>query len=52
MAKEELKGTSRSEVELVAEEVMSLIKEHEPEEVYDSDIDDLLGWTNALNFDE
>lgn len=43
--------TSRSEVEQAAEEVMSLIQ-HDPEEVYDSDIDDLLGWTNALNFDE
>ena len=52
VAKQELEGTSRSEVELVAEEVISLIEEREPEEVHDKDIDDLIGWTNALNFDQ
>jgi len=50
--KRDLRETSRSEVELVAEEMMSLIESHEPEEVQDKDIDDLLGWTNALNFDQ
>lgn len=39
-AKEDLAKT-RSEMEM--------IYNHEPE---DKDIDDLLGWTNALNFDE
>ena len=33
-------------------EMASMIYNHEPEEIVDKDIDDLLGWTNALNFDE
>ncbi len=50
--KEELEGTSRSEVELVAEEMMSLVKKNETKAIQDKDIDSLLGWTNALNFDQ
>lgn len=50
VAKDELEGVSTSEVEVAAEEVISLIEEGE--EVHDKDIDDLVGWTNALNFDQ
>lgn len=52
MTKEKLEGTSRSEVKEAAEEIISLIQERGPEELQDKDIDDLLGWTNALNFDQ
>lgn len=50
--KEELEGTSRFEVELAAKEKMTRVEIQKAEEVQDKDIDELLGWTNALNFDE
>ena len=51
-ARDDLEDTSRSEVELVTKEMMSLIQKQESTEVHDKDIDELLGWTNTLNFDQ
>ena len=42
---------NRSEMELAAEE-MTLMEQEDVDQVLEQDIDDLLGWTNALNFDE
>lgn len=50
--KGDIKQASRSEVDLATAEVMALINQEQPEEVKDKDIDDLLCWTDALNFDE
>ena len=47
-AKEEV---GNAEVQL-ASEVMSMVEQQHVEQVMEQDIDDLLGWTNALNFDE
>ncbi len=43
--------TTTSAVQLAADQLMELSDTH-PEVVKDEDIDDLLSWTNALNFDE
>lgn len=50
--KGDMKQSSRSEVGLATAEVMALINQEQPEAVEDRDIDDLLCWTDALNFDE
>lgn len=50
-ARQELEDTTQSAVNLVADELMTQVKKNS-EEVKEEDIDDLLGWTNALNFDE
>ncbi len=52
VAKEDLKGQSIDEVEQAAENMLGLMEEGNEEQVHDNDIDDLLGWTNALNFEE
>ena len=51
-AKGDIQQRNRSEVDLATAEVMALINQQQPEEVEDKDIDDLLCWTDALNFDE
>lgn len=48
-AKRELE---RSRSQVAAEEMMKLVDQQKVEEVMDEDIEDLLSWTNALNFDE
>lgn len=52
VAKEDLEGKSFNEVEQVAKQMVGLMEAKKEQEVNDKDIDDLLGWTNALNFDE
>ncbi len=47
----DLSATTTSAVQLAADQLMELSDTH-PEVVGDEDIDDLLSWTNALNFDE
>lgn len=46
-AKEEI---SRADTQLAAEK--AALVEADADQVQEQDIDDLLGWTNALNFDE
>lgn len=46
------KEVNRSEIELAAEEMMTQMEQQDMDQVLEQDIDDLLGWTNALNFDE
>lgn len=48
-AKEEVK---RSEAQLAAEEVLTMVEQQQVDHLLEQDIDDLLGWTNALNFEE
>ncbi len=50
-AHKDLSATTTSAVQLAADQLMELSDTH-PEVVGDEDIDDLLSWTNALNFDE
>lgn len=49
LAKEEVNS---SEVQLAAEEMMTLVEQRQVDQMLEHDIDDLLGWTNTLNFDE
>ncbi len=53
-AKEELEDSTRSAVDLAAEQIMSLVENPPTQELedLDGDIDQLLSWTNGLNFDE
>lgn len=52
VAREELEGHSLVEVEQAAEGIVGLMEDGKEQQVSDKEVDDLLGWTNALNFDE
>lgn len=41
-----------SAVHSAADQLIDLCKTHRHEVVEEEDVDDLLSWTNALNFDE
>ena len=51
-ARGDLTSVTTSAVHLAADQLTELSKTHGPEVVEDDDIDELLSWTNALNFDE
>ena len=50
--RKDLSAASSSAVQLAADQLMELSDTHGPEVVEDEDVDELLSWTNALNFDE
>ena len=52
MAKKEAEDQSIGELEQTAEHMAGLAEKGQEEQVLDKDIDELLGWTNALDFDE
>lgn len=51
-AKEDMNVRTQEAVELATKEVVALTENYNPEEVDDEDIDELLTWTNGLNFEE
>ena len=51
-ARSDLTSATTSAVHLAADQLVELSETHGAEVVEDGDIDELLSWTNALNFEE
>ena len=51
-AHKDLSSATASAVNVAAEQLVELAETHGSEEVEDEDVDELLHWTNGLNFDK
>jgi len=51
-ARKDLGGTTTSAVNMAADQLVELTDTHGPGVVEEGDVDELLQWTNALNYEE
>ena len=51
-ARKGLSETTTSAVNVATEQLVELTESHGAEVVEERDVDELLGWTNGLNYDE